>query len=201
MLNEKENKALLQIDQRSVARVSAVFLIVLLGAFFLGYYMGKRQTLLSGIQTFQKESLADEVYANAFALHGVVKNELNFEIAQNSKDSDADQGVDLVVDDTTEVSSFLPPETVLLPAVRYCAPLIGYSARNKKVGEDFIEKWNARGVHLNLREMKSTNTKGKELRWYQVVVAPHSDKENVKLIAELVSKQERLSENIMIEEC
>src|SRR5438105_5656348 len=123
MSDEKEKK-ILQINQQTAARLSALFLLLMLGAFVVGYFMGQRHALQDGIQVLQKESLADEVYANAFAIKGLDKEPLHFD------EEERETSVEQAIEENNE-----SPE---LQSELYFASLIGYNVRQKKIAEAFV---------------------------------------------------------------
>ena len=59
---------------------------------------------------------------------------------------------------------------------------------------DFAQRLQKRGIAVEIRERTSKTAKGKTMKWYQAVTAPHAQKDELTALVDTIKKFEKLKD-------
>ncbi len=175
---DKELSSLFTCSSKKAAQLSGMILLGLFFVFCFGYSVGYRRAIQDSLRGIQKESLAQEVYANAFFVNN-----------PSQSPEERDQEELFQPEDYQEISKDESPKRV------FTARLIGYPILHKINALQFVEKWKKRGINLFIKEYG--NNKSKDKRWVQVLMEPNEDKAQVEFLANIISEEEKLADVVV----
>lgn len=172
---DNEKSSFFTCSSKTAAQCSGIMLFALFFAFCFGYSIGYRKAIQDSFRGIQKESLAQEVYANAF----FVNNQY-----QSSEERDQEQV--LQPEDYQETQEDESAKKF------FTARLVGYPMPHKPNALRFVEKWKKRGINLFIKEYGNNESKDNK-RWVQVLMEPNEDKAQVEFLANIITQEERLT--------
>ncbi len=176
-MNENKNNeknASFTCSSQVLAYSSGMLIFAGFGIFCIGYSIGYRSALRESLRGIQKESLAQEVYANAFFINDQSQIIEDSNLNQSPEDESISQETDSQL---------------------FTARLIGYPETHKKQAIQFTERWKKRGITLIIKEYNTNKAKSKP--WFQVILEPNNDKMQTELLANIISKEENLADVIV----
>lgn len=181
-MNENKNNeksSFFTCSAKRTAQFSGIILFALLFIFCFGYSIGYRKAMQDSLRGIQKESLAQEVYANAFFVNN-----------QYQSTEERDQEKSFRSEDCQEVQKDNDLKK------KFTARLIGYPISHKQNALRFVEKWKKRGINLFIKEYG--NSKSKDKQWVQVLMEPNENKAQVEFLVNIISEEEKLT-HVVIE--
>ncbi len=178
--------------------------VVILSSFFVfmaGYFLGQKKGVEKFATKMEQDSLADQIYSSLCTLYDV-----GDELTENSGDSsvveaaETNEQIALVEKNEASIASAQPQVAEVLKdenvgepsGACYYAQLLGCGSA--KTAEQFVKRWLARGVELDVQKRQSRSAQGKIRYWYQVVSGRYNKKEDLDVLVQRISSQEKLQD-------
>jgi len=186
---------------RHLGWVVSIIILVSFFIFMSGYFLGQKRGVEKFSTKMEQDSLADQIYSSMCTLYDV-----NDALIENSGDSaNADSVENNEQNLTAEISeaTLASAEPVVTEAIKndtlvevsrecYYAQLLGCGS--SKTADQFVRRWQARGVELEVQKRQSRSAGGKISCWYQVVTGRYTKKEELDTLVTRISLQEKLQD-------
>lgn len=164
--------------------VAAVFMVNA-ACFIVGYFWGKRAGAQEWCTVITRDAFADQIYNSlcSAALADDTQENVNSdneEAGSESPDSDGEQEDENESDDAGGINM----------KAQYYAQLAGFSSLRR--AEAFVVRLNKRKIPVLIKERVSKSSKGRPVRWYQVVTEPYEDQDALNSVVAILKKEEKL---------
>lgn len=168
------------IPVRHVALLVAGALLTLSIVFFAGYFVGKKHVMEQFVDKFEQDSFADQVYSSLCELYDCDIEQTECVASQKDVSLEAHDGKseDLLVSPISSIES------------TYKALLIGY--QSKRYADAFVTKLQRKNIPAEMKVRNSSTARGKTKEWYQVVVGPYTDRDELQSVVDCVSREEKI---------
>jgi cell division septation protein DedD len=185
MSNDYNDKLI--VTGRQVTFIVASVLAICFFCFVIGYFLGQQKAIRAFTQSASKATLEDEIYATAMA------HTYDTEIPENSEKKYTPilpkQDVSILSEASQENKCMIDSTNTV--AKKWYAQLIGYGS--KKNAEKFVSRLQQQGTQLKINEHTSYTSKGKPVKWYQVVTGEFADEEILNQLVDIIKKKEKLN--------
>lgn len=159
------------LPNKQLSLVLSFLLLCALCIFIAGYFLGKKQVVEERNSTLQEEFFADSIYAQV--------------LINNEKQQGNEISKELLVEKREN------SENVESSEQAYYAPLIGFGYEHNAQG--FKQKLAKKNIAVLVNTMQSKNVRGVTKNWYQVTTNNYKDKEELQLLVDRISKEEKLN--------
>ncbi|MCL5875868.1 MAG: hypothetical protein M1114_05340 [Candidatus Dependentiae bacterium] len=189
------------ITNRHLGWIVSIILLLSFFVFMAGYFLGQKRGVEKFSNKMEQDSLADQIYSSMCTLYDV-----NEDLSDASEDGGSEANNENSENRTTPEkndSKVALTQEVVTDAIKdatitqagassYCAQLLGCGSM--KTAEQFVNRWHKKGVELEIKTRQSKSAKGKVQRWYQVITARYSNKEDLDSLVQRIASQERLQD-------
>jgi len=188
----------------------AVALVLLLGfVFFIsGYFMGHQKAVHAFVQRVDQESLSDHIYASMYALYDH-KGLLDADTDEQESSGNVDEQEQIEEPATRQEGAELEAQAQRIQETEkpkvidqapmitekynsYYAQLIGFGTA--KAAHLFAHRLQERNVPVFVKKLRSKTAKGKVISWYQVITDRYSDVNQLQILVNHITAQERLND-------
>lgn len=161
------------LPNKQLSLVLSFLLLCALCIFIAGYFLGKKQAIEERDSSLQEEFFADRIYAqvliNNEKEHG---DEINQELIAKKRENN----------EKTESES---------DEQSYYAQLIGFGYEQN--AQIFKQKLMKKNITVQVNAIQSKNVRGVTKNWYQVTTNNYKNKEELQLLVDRISKEEKLN--------
>jgi hypothetical protein len=169
------------ISARQASFLSAGLIILLSIFFIIGYIIGQRRALNEFYDRLQDESFADRVRYSLYSTYG------SSPVVESESDSSE---LELDLQDNRQ-------EEPIAPGKVYHAQLFGCG--NLKTAQAFVERAKKLNIDTLVKERKSKTSKGKVIRWYQLITKDYDNREDLQKDVEKIQISEKLKQVKIVE--
>lgn len=187
------------LSRRLIPGLLSLLLLLVFIAFMIGYFLGVKYTTDEFVTQIRQETLADQLLVssagNAGGANGPEQETATVATAPEAESAPCEVAAQTSENVLTEiVAQAIPPAAPdVTPAARYSAELIGFGT--KAAAQEFIKRVSAYNpVTLELKERQSKTTRGKVIKWYQVVTGKYEQKQELQKQLDILIKKERLQD-------
>lgn len=176
-----------QVKQSQINYIIA-FIVMLFFLFFMaGFYWGRRTALKNVLNQFENDSLADKLSYAFYTLQDIQDSELS-----ESEDSEQLQSENVKPEILEAKNDDVVDESVKL----YRAYLAGFGT--EKTAKKCFNYMQSCGFDIELLTRNSKTSKGRSVKWYQIVTKPLADMHELQNIVEKAKKTVKLNNDIQI---
>ncbi len=215
-MNDRENekktdKDGLFIPSRQVSILVVVALAIACIVFLGGYFIGKKHMMEQFVARIEQDSFADQVYSSLCDLYDYDMEETSIasqpleeqqlvehsleeqQLDQERNQKDTQLVSNISADNETEqkqasVEELQSEQAVAAPS--YYAQLLSY--HSKRYADIFVQKLMKKNIPVEVRTRKSVTARGESKPWYQVVTKPYTDREELQVLVDRVSREEKI---------
>ena len=177
------------VPARQVNMLSAGALIIAAVVFMGGYFIGKKHMMEQFVAQVETDSFADQVYSSMCVLYDADTGGESMLLVAADRDPSSLDELRRTSDDEGEP---LPvqnaKDSVNLPA--YVGQLLSYHVR--RYADVFVQKLAKKNIPLEVRIRKSVTANGEAKEWYQVVTKPYTDRHELEVVVEQLSREEKI---------
>lgn len=186
------------ISKKQASYLSAALLVIFSIVFVTGYIIGQRKALNEFNERLHEESFADRVRYTLYSAYG----NTNDSELDNDPDGEVELALDLQTNENNQ-NSIVNQESTKdeqqkdLPEKNYYAQLFGCGTL--KTAQDFVSRVKKLGIETIIKERKSKNSKGKIVRWYQLITKDYDNKQDLQRDVDKIQAAERLQQVKIVE--
>ncbi len=205
---EVDKNNLLVVSRKALSWILAGLILSGALTFGAGYFMGYRHALTNVQNQINQTNLTDQAAQSVQLLDestdqdvivnasdkwdGDLEMEQVLPTAQSPIQAQSESSVIVSAKsvDPAYVTEELGAETLAVNSANYYAELIGFGYQ--KAAQDFVNKAKRKGYPVIMVEKTNRSSKGKAVRWYQVVTEPFADKAKLEQLVKTIRRTEHL---------
>ena len=174
--SRKTAKDGLFVPARQVSMLAAGALTIAAVVFLGGYFIGKKHMMEHFVAQVEQDSFADQVYSSMYAMYD--------HDVPTSEEQEAEQTAAQEADGELVLSDDLSPSEA------YVGQLLSYHVR--KYADGFVQKMAKKNISLEMHTRNSVTASGDTKEWYQVVTKPYTDRGELEVVVEQLSREEKI---------
>jgi len=159
------------VPNRQLSVVIAGFLFLCFCIFITGYFLGKKNVVLTAEQKIESHNTSTLLASQSPVI----------EIVEQ-----------LITQDDTQIAAVVPQDESTQRIIQYYAQLIGFGT--EKSAHLFVNKLAAKGIQTEIKKRVSKTVKGKTSYWYQVVTPLYSNKDDLSQLVDKITKEENIKD-------
>ena len=175
----------------------------------IGFFCGHQVAVTRFLHKVDEEAFSDKILYALYNINGIeqaeeesledaaeTKNAVEVEVIQEVVET-GDIPQEEIDEGISEEKEEGAVEEQVSEEVVYAAPLIGFGTLH--AAEQFVEKLKSRDIIVIIKQRCSTTTRGRKIRWYQVVTPEYTHKKDLEDLITLIQKKEKLQNVTIIE--
>lgn len=186
--NQNNETDLIKIKQQQAAQIVVGLLLCVIFVFISGYYLGKKRALETFTDQFENDSFADKMAYSICSIY-----DTNDKTAgESNENGDAAEEAQDENGDTAEAES--QTETIETKKIskKYFAQLAGFGT--EAAAQKCADQIRRKGLPVMVKEKISKSSKGKSIKWYQVITQDYEDKQ------QLVNRIDKISNSVKLKD-
>jgi len=200
------------IPTAQVSMLTAGALAIAAFVFWGGYMVGKKHIMEQVVAQVEADSFADQLYSSMCSLYTeyhdnsqmlLAFNDADEEDEESEAEKNREQAEELEAEETAADESDMAGDSFVqygsgvidglakAESTVYVGQLLSYHVR--RYADTFIEKMAKKNIPLEVRTRTSVTASGEAKKWYQVVTKPYSDRQELELVVEQLSQEEKIT--------
>ncbi len=194
--NQNNESDLIKIKQQQAAQIVVGLLLCVIFVFISGYYFGKKRALETFTDQFENDSFADKMAYSICSIYDTgdknsgesSENGDNSEGEEDSQNGETDEASEVPI---TPAATAATPEMPKV-SVKYFAQLAGFGTESAAL--KCADQIRRKGLPVVVKEKISKSSRGRSIKWYQVVTQNYDDKQQLVNRIDKVSKSVKLKD-------
>lgn len=192
--NQNNETDSIKIKQQQAAQIVVALLLCMIFVFISGYYLGKKRALETFTDQFENDSFADKMAYSICSIYDTndktagESNE-NGDAAEEAQEENGDAQIE--AESQVESAAIVQPQSTAL-SKKYFAQLAGFGTEQAAL--KCADQIRRKGLPVKVKEKVSKSSKGKSIKWYQVITQDYDDKQ------QLVNRIDKISGSVKLKD-
>lgn len=187
-LPEHDQNNQLVFDTKQASWIISACVLLLFFVFMIGFFVGKHQALEQFSETLDQESIADKIYSSLYTTYEAKPSSsesMTSETQETTVKQDTEEEL-LESDEYPEASKHAEKKPL------YFAVLRGFGS--KAAAQKYAEYLTKLGYSMEIKQNKSSTSKGRTLYWYQVRTKDYDSLSELEFLVATLKKREYLKD-------
>lgn len=179
------------VPARQVSMLAAGALTIAAVLFMGGYFIGKKHMMEQFVAQAETDSFADQVYSSMCALYDADTGGESILLAvEDEQDPSSLDELRRTSDEGEEPLLVQNTKNSVDSSFTYVGQLLSYHVR--RYADSFVQRLAKKNIPLEVRTRKSVTAGGEAKEWYQVVTKPYTDRHELEVVVEQLSREEKI---------
>ena len=183
-MNKNNETDSIKIKHQQAAQIVVGLLLCVIFVFISGYYLGKKRALESFADQFENDSFADKMAYSICSIYDTNESGDGSEESQEENDNENQ------AENQNEPQA--ESEAVKKVSKKYFAQLAGFGTEQAAL--KCADQIRRKGLPVSVKEKVSKSSKGRSIKWYQVVTQDYDDQQ------QLVNRIDKISNYVKLKD-